>query len=125
MVDNRTSATFCSQSITLCHVTSTQATTYTRHMSEDAFEVPLNEADGHLPDVINAAAQRHTIAYLTDQGRRVAAIVPADEAWYWTPGWQSAEAEAEADIREGRTRAFDTMDDLFAEIDAVRGEDVP
>ncbi len=106
-------------------MTPAQAKTYTRDMSEEAFEVPLDEADGHLPDVITAAAQRHTIAYLTDQGRRVAALVPADEAWYWTPGWQSAEAEADADIREGRTRAFDTMDDLFAEIDVVRGEDVP
>ncbi|MEV0590712.1 hypothetical protein [Nonomuraea cavernae] len=91
-------------------------------MSEDAFEIPLSEADGHLPDVISTAAQRHTIAYLTDQGRRVAAIVPAEEAWYWTPGWQSAEAEADADAQEGRTHAFDSMDDLFAEIDAVRGE---
>ncbi|MFC7380656.1 hypothetical protein [Sphaerisporangium rhizosphaerae] len=92
-------------------------------MGEDAFEVPLDEADGHLPDVISAAAERNTIAYLTDHGRRVAAIVPADEAWYWTPGWQSAEAEADADFREGRTRTFDSMDDMFAEIDAVRGED--
>ncbi|WP_182879217.1 hypothetical protein [Microbispora sp. H10949] len=93
-------------------------------MSENAFEVPLNEADGHLPDVINAAAQRHAIAYLTDQGRRVAAIVPSDEVWYWTSGWQSAEAEADEEIREGRTRSFATMDDLFAEIDAVRAEDL-
>ncbi|WP_204018290.1 type II toxin-antitoxin system Phd/YefM family antitoxin [Sphaerimonospora thailandensis] len=94
-------------------------------MSENAFEIPVSEADGHLPDVITAAAQRHTIAYLTDQGRRVAAIVPADEAWYWTPGWQAAEAEADADIREGRTRVFDSMDDLFADIEAVRGDDLP
>ncbi|MGI5488179.1 hypothetical protein [Microtetraspora malaysiensis] len=42
------------------------------------------------------------------------------EAWYWTSGWQSDEAEADADIREDRTRVFDTMDDLFAEIDDVR-----
>ncbi|MBG0816939.1 hypothetical protein [Planomonospora sp. ID82291] len=91
-------------------------------MSDNAFEVPLNEADGHLPDVITAAAERHTIAYLTDQGRRVAAIVPADEAWYWTPGWQAAEAEADADAREGRTRVFATADGLFAEFDTVRGD---
>ncbi|HEX5493434.1 MAG TPA: hypothetical protein VFX70_02520 [Mycobacteriales bacterium] len=48
---------------------------------------------------------------------------PANEAWFWSAGWQAAEAEAEADIREGRTRAFDSMDDMFAEFDAVRGED--
>ncbi len=98
--------------------------TYTHTMSENAFEVPLNEVDGHLPDVIAAATERRTIAYLTDQGHRVAAIVPTEEAWYWTPGWQAAEAEADADFREGRTRVFDTMDDMFAEIDVVRGEDM-
>ncbi|MFF3438383.1 hypothetical protein [Streptosporangium sp. NPDC002721] len=92
-------------------------------MGENAFEVPLDEADGHLPDVINAAAERNTIAYLTDHGRRVAAIVPADEAWYWTSGWQSAESEADTDVQEGRVRTFDSMDDMLAEIDAVRGDD--
>ncbi|MGJ6965178.1 hypothetical protein ACSDR0_25030 [Streptosporangium sp. G11] len=101
----------------------TQVTTYTHGMGENAFEVPLDEADGHLPDVISAAAERNAIAYLTDHGRRVAAIVPADEAWYWTSGWQSAEAEADADTREGRVRTFDSTDDMFAEIDAVRGDD--
>ncbi|GAA3235269.1 hypothetical protein GCM10020216_056840 [Nonomuraea helvata] len=95
---------------------------YTQDMSDSAFEVPLNEADGHLPEVISAASERGAIAYLTDHGRRVAAIVPADDAWYWTPGWQAAEAEADADFREGRSRRFDSMEDLFTESDAIRGE---
>lgn len=93
---------------------------YTHDMSGSAFEVPLNEADGHLPEVISAASERGAIAYLTDHGRRVAAIVPADDAWYWTPGWQAAETEA--DFEEGRTRRFDSVDDLFAESDAIRGK---
>ncbi|WP_327590863.1 type II toxin-antitoxin system Phd/YefM family antitoxin [Nonomuraea sp. NBC_00507] len=59
-------------------------------------EVPLNEADGHLPEVISAASERGASAYLTDHGRRVAAILPSDDAWYWAPGWQAAEAEADA-----------------------------
>ena len=46
---------------------------------------------------------------------------PADEAWYWTAEWQAVEAEADADIRAGRVRTFDSMDDMFAEFDAVRG----
>ncbi|MDP4508330.1 hypothetical protein [Nonomuraea turcica] len=54
----------------------------------------------------------------------MAAILPSDDAWYWAPGWQAAEAEAEADadFREGRSRRFDSMEDLFAESDAIRGE---
>ena len=107
---------------TLCNVPPAYALTYTQDMSDSAFEVPLNEADGHLPEVISAASERGAIAYLTDHGRRVAAIVPADDAWYWTPGWQAAEAEADAEFREGRSRRFDNMDDFFAESDAIRGE---
>lgn len=91
-------------------------------MSESAQEVPLDEASGHLADVVGRATRSDRIVYLTDHGRRVAAIVPAEEAWFWTPGWQAAEAEAQADIAEGRTRTFDSMDDMFAEADAVRGE---
>ncbi|WP_162795623.1 type II toxin-antitoxin system Phd/YefM family antitoxin [Nonomuraea lactucae] len=55
----------------------------------------MSEAEGNLPEVINAASERGAIAYLTDHGRRVAAIVPADDAWYWTPSWHAAEAEAD------------------------------
>ena len=46
----------------------------------------------------------------------------ADEAWYQDAGWQAAEAEADADIRAGRVRTFDNMDDMFAEFDGVRGD---
>lgn len=91
-------------------------------MSENAWEMPLDEASGHLGDVVGQATHGNKIIYLTEHGRRVAAIVPADEAWFWAPGWQAAEAEADADLREGRTRTFDSMDDMFAEFDAVRGE---
>jgi hypothetical protein len=71
---------------------------------------------------MSAASERGAIACLTDHGRRVAAIVPTDDAWYWTPGWQTAEADADADFQNGRSRRFDSMDDLFAESDAIRGE---
>lgn len=47
---------------------------------------------------------------------------PADEAWFWNAEWQAAEAEADADIQAGRTRVFDSMDAMFAEFDAIRGE---
>lgn len=107
---------------TMCSMSPACALTYTQGMSDSAFEVSLSDADGHLPEVITAASERGAIAYLTDHGRRVAAIVPADDAWYWAPGWQEAEAEADADFRDGRSRRFDSMDDLFAESDAIRGE---
>jgi hypothetical protein len=82
------------------------------------------------PDEPNPVAEMTRFATLGDMTavRATAAIVPAEDAWCRTPGWQSAEADA--DVREGRTRAFDSMDDLFAEIDTMRetglsGGDVP
>jgi antitoxin (DNA-binding transcriptional repressor) of toxin-antitoxin stability system len=82
----------------------------------------MDEASGHLPEVVGEAAGSDRIVYLTDHGRRVAAIVPADQAWFWTPGWQAAIAESEAEIRDGRGRTFDSAEDIFDEFDAVRGE---
>jgi hypothetical protein len=37
-------------------------------------------------------------------------------------GWQTAEAEADADLAAGRSRTFDSMDDMFEEFDTVRGD---
>lgn len=54
--------------------------------------------------------------------QHVTDIVPAGKAWYRTPGWQAAEAEADTDIQEGRTRTYESMDEMFAEFDAVRSE---
>jgi hypothetical protein len=38
------------------------------------------------------------------------------QAWYWTPAWQRMEAEAEADLREGRSRTFNTMTELIHDL---------
>jgi len=39
---------------------------------------------------------------------RPSRLVDADEAFFYTRGWQAAEREAEEDIRQGRTFRFDT-----------------
>jgi|APFre7841882630_1041343.scaffolds.fasta_scaffold355278_1 AbrB family looped-hinge helix DNA binding protein len=43
-------------------------------------------------------------------------IVDRDQAWFWKGKWQKLEAEAEKDIVEGRTMSFDSVEDLFNEI---------
>ncbi len=43
--------------------------------------------------------------------------VDKDQAWFWTERWQKLEAEAENDIREGRVKAFDSVEELFHEIE--------
>jgi hypothetical protein len=46
--------------------------------------------------------------------------VPAGQKWFWTEEWQAKEAEAGADIAEGRVSRSDSADDLFADLDALR-----
>jgi len=46
--------------------------------------------------------------------------VPRDQAWFWTPEWQTKESEADQDISAGRYREFDKMKDLLKDL---HGED--
>lgn len=43
-------------------------------------------------------------------------IVAADQAWYWTPEWQAAETEADAELAAGDFDDFAAMDVLIADI---------
>lgn len=60
--------------------------------------------------------------YITQHGTRVAALVPpyvaehyeSDQAWFRTPEWRAKEAEADADIAEGRVTQHDSDEDFFA-----------
>ena len=45
-------------------------------------------------------------------------LVDKSQAYFWTKDWQAAEAEAEADIKAGRVRAFDSVDSLLEDLDA-------
>ncbi|MDI6907931.1 MAG: hypothetical protein QMC81_10680 [Thermoanaerobacterales bacterium] len=44
-------------------------------------------------------------------------LVPAEQAYFWSEEWQAAEKEAEYDIRNGRTRSFENVDDLLEDLD--------
>jgi len=43
--------------------------------------------------------------------------VDQTQAWFWTERWQKMEREADADIRAGRVRRFDGVDELFKHLD--------
>lgn len=43
-----------------------------------------------------------------------AAVVPRDQAWFWTPEWQAKEAEAEAEILAGGGTVYETGEDFLA-----------
>lgn len=49
--------------------------------------------------------------------------VDRDQAWFWKERWQKLEAEAEKDIAAGRTKTFDSAEDLFHEIEGTAQAD--
>lgn len=40
-------------------------------------------------------------------------LVPADQAWFWTPEWQAGEREASEQIARGEYETYDSMDAFF------------
>lgn len=46
-----------------------------------------------------------------------ATLVARDQEWFWTPGWQAAEAEAEAAKAAGMTTRFSDDAALLAALD--------
>lgn len=49
-------------------------------------------------------------------------LIDKDQTWFWTQEWQAAEHEAEDELRAGQVKAFDTLDELIADLDADETE---
>ena len=49
-------------------------------------------------------------------------LIDKDQTWFWTQEWQAAEREAEDELRAGQVKAFDTLDELIADLDADETE---
>jgi len=43
--------------------------------------------------------------------------VDKGQSWFWQENWQNLEAQAEEDIRKGRVKSFDSVEELFDEIE--------
>jgi len=43
-------------------------------------------------------------------------LVDKSQAYFWTKEWQKGEREAEADIKSGRVRAYDSAEKLIQEL---------
>lgn len=43
-------------------------------------------------------------------------LVDASQAWFWTPEWQKAEREADADIKAGRVYRANNVEELIASL---------
>lgn len=44
--------------------------------------------------------------------------VPKDQEWFWSDEWQTGERQVNEDLRAGRYKIFDTVEKLFADLDA-------
>jgi antitoxin MazE len=44
-------------------------------------------------------------------------IVDKSQAYFWTKEWQEAEREASEDIKAGRVKKFDNVEELLADLD--------
>jgi len=43
--------------------------------------------------------------------------IDKEQAWFWTERWQKLETEAERDIQKGRVKTFNSVEELFDEIE--------
>ncbi len=43
-------------------------------------------------------------------------MVPKDQAWFWTDGWQEEEKEVDLDIKAGRIKTANNLDDLMKDL---------
>jgi antitoxin (DNA-binding transcriptional repressor) of toxin-antitoxin stability system len=98
-------------------------------MTDDALPLPYEvqemsttEARRQLPELVNMAAYGHITTVLVRDGRRLARIVPEEDAWVYSPLWQGKLREAEADVAAGRVRRFDTDDDFLAHLERLDEE---
>ena len=44
--------------------------------------------------------------------------VPSSQKWFWTEEWQKGEEEADRDIRTGRVKSFNNVEDLIDDLDS-------
>jgi len=44
-------------------------------------------------------------------------LVDKSQAYFWTKRWQKCEKEAAEDIKAGRVKTFETVDDLIKDLD--------
>jgi prevent-host-death family protein len=103
--------------------------TYNRNMSESAVPLPYEvqemtttEARKHLPELVNMAAYGHVTTVLTRDGRRLARIVPEEDAWVYSAAWQEKLRDAEADLAAGRVRRFADDDEFLGHLEALDDE---
>jgi len=77
-----------------------------------------------LPAAIRRAAGIDIGDYVevsvTDEGLVLKAkhVIDKSQAYFWSAEWQQAERDAQADLDEGRSQRFDSVEELIADLDS-------
>ena len=93
-------------------------------------EAPSSDVRKNWADYLERVRTHDETVYITQHGKRVAALVPpfvaesyADEqAWFHAPEWQAREAEADVDVAAGRVKTYDSDESFLAAFDEGTGE---
>ncbi len=81
-----------------------------------------------LPEEIRTAARLEEgdllDAVITEDGilLRPQKVIDASQAWFWTPGWQEGEREADAQLLAGEGESFASGDEF---LEALRKRGLP
>lgn len=43
-------------------------------------------------------------------------LVDSSQAWFWSSKWQHGEKEAEEDIKKGRTKMYESIDEMLKDL---------
>jgi len=62
-------------------------------------------------DIVLAKIVDNTVVLIPQE------TIDKNQTWFWTERWQKQEVEAEADIQKGRVKSFDSVEELFNEIE--------
>lgn len=60
------------------------------------------------------------VVEVTDDGilLRPQRLIDATQAWFWTPEWQEAEREVDADLEEGRGETYESAEAILTTLRA-------
>lgn len=94
-------------------------------------EVPSSEVRKNWAEYVESVRVREETVYITQHGKRVAALVPPyvaesyanDQAWFHSPEWQGKEAQADADFAGGRVVTHESDESFLAALADDDGED--
>ena len=69
----------------------------------------------HVAEGDDVEFTRHEDGTVTVRGLKT---IPADQAWFWSPGWQAGEREADVEIAAGDlSPVYRDADEMFADLD--------